>query len=284
MHAIFLKAFRSPLIHFIGIGLALFVVDHWLQQSLDPSTQDPYTINVSSAQQLALQQAFQAEHGRRPNQEELDAKLAYWLEEQMLSREAMALGLDKSDTIVRRQLALKMRLLLAQREALAEPSEDELNAWLVSHGQRYGSPENIHFEQIFLSRGKHGDALSMAAEKVQLALQASPDHWQSLSDPFISGLRFENADYANLRQHFGQTFAESVLALQGSDWQGPLASNLGLHFIRITARTGYEPAQLDNVRAQVMADFRRHQEQMTLAAALKDIKARYRIHYESSES
>ena len=284
MHALLLSARRSPLTLFIFIGLALFAVDRWIQNSADASLDDPYTIRVSNAQQLALQQAFHAEHGRPPNADELNAKLAFWLDEQMLYRGAMALNLDQSDTIVRRQLALKMRILLAQRNSTPTPSDAELKAWLDTQAQRYGTPANIDFEQVFLSRGKHGHGLLNAAKSTQIALQNQPSQWQTLSDPLVSGLSMKQANFDSLRRALGQDFAKAVLAITDQGWQGPIASSFGLHFVRITGRTGFQPARLDDIRAQVLADYLRDQEQLATAAALNDLKARYRIHFDTAES
>lgn len=284
MHALLLHARRSPLTIFIVLGLVLFGIDRLIQGVSEPYADDQYTIHVSSAQQLALSQAFQAEHGRPPNPEELQAKLAFWLDEQMLYREAMALNLDRSDTIVRRQLAQKMRLLLTQRTATTSVSNEDLQQWLDKHPQRYGTPAAIDFEQVFLSRGKQGQALPAVAGKIHAELLAHPTDWQRLSDPFVSGLSFHHASLVSLRNDFGRDFAQAVFAITEAGWQGPIASNLGLHFVRVIGRSAFQPVQLDDVREQVLTDYRQEQQRLATDKALNEIKARYRIHFDAVES
>src|SRR6185295_2323909 len=103
---------------------------------------------------------FRAERGRDPDAAELQTRLDRWIDEQVLYREALALGLDRKDVIVRRQLTQKMRFLIEDATMPAEPSTAELQAWLEQHAERYGQPSTVSFQQVFLSRGRHGADLA----------------------------------------------------------------------------------------------------------------------------
>ena len=278
------RTLRSPLMLFMLFGCALFAADRLLNGSTSERAGDYRDIHITSSQQLALREAFQAEHGRQPSNDELRDSLTFWIDEQVLYREAMALNLDRADVVVRRQLAQKMRFLLEQGTTLATPSDADLQAWLTQHASQYGSPPNVDFEHVFLSRGRHGDALLADAEQIRQKLQLTPDAWQTFSDPFASGLTLTQASPARLRAEFGPTFAAALADLPPGQWTGPVASSFGLHLIRITGRAEFQPASLDAVRAQVVRDYEIAERKRLSSEALARLKAGYRIRFEDAPS
>ncbi|MEO6698543.1 MAG: peptidylprolyl isomerase, partial [Paraperlucidibaca sp.] len=270
-------------------GLALFTVDRLINGAPTDLLSATHEIRISTSQQAALREAFQAEHGRQPNAAELRDRLAFWIEEQVLYREALALNLDRADVVVRRQLAQKMRFLLEQSPALTPPSDADLQSWLTQHASAYGTAPSLDFEHIFLSRGRHGDTLHAAAERIRQQLRHNPSTWQTLSDPFSSGLVLLQASPASVRAAFGPDFADRIqgLPLQQPpvrQWSGPIASSFGLHFVRLTTRSPFQPAQLATVRARVLADYEIAARKRLSDDALLRLKARYRIRFDDAPS
>ena len=278
------RVLRSPLTLFLLFGIALFAADRLLNGSTIDRAVDDRDIRITSSQQLALREAFQAEHGRQPSDAELRASLTFWIDEQVLYREAMALNLDRADVVVRRQLAQKMRFLLEQGTALTPPSDAALQAWLTQHASLYGSPPAVDFEHVFLSRGRHGDMLLAHAEQIRQQLSRRPDAWQALSDPFASGLTLRQATPVLLRAEFGPSFAPAIEQLPQGQWSGPVASSFGLHLVRITARSAFQPASLDAVRAEVLRDYEIAERKRLSREALARLKAGYRIRFEDAPS
>ena len=275
---------RSPLTLFLLFGIALFAADRMINGVGNDSIAATREIRITSSQQQALREAFQAEHGRQPSTAELRAKLAFWIDEQVLYREAMALNLDKADVVVRRQMAQKMRFLLEQGSALKPASDEDLQTWLTQHASDYGTPSSIDFEHVFLSRGRHGHALLADAAQVMQQLKSHPEIWATASDPFSSGLTITNATPAFVRAEFGQEFANAVASIQPGQWTGPVASSLGLHFVRVTARSAFQPAPLAAVRLRVQADYEAAERKRLSSEALKRLKASYQIHFDDSAS
>lgn len=278
------SALRSPLTLFLLFGILLFAADRLLNGPGADSFAESREIRITRSQQHALRDAFQAEHGRLPSDVELRAKLAFWIDEQVLYREAMALDLDSADVVVRRQMAQKMRFLLEQGMALKPATDAELQAWLDQHASDYGTPSSLSLEQVFLSRGRHGDALLDRAAQVMQQLKTDPARWNSYSDPVSSGNVLTQATPAQLRAAFGPDFAEALAKLPAGEWTGPIASSLGLHFVHITAVSHFQPAPLATVRERVLADFEAAERKRLSQEALNRLKARYQIHYEDIAS
>lgn len=275
---------RSPLTLFMLFGIALFAADRMINGVGNDSIAATREIRITSSQQQALREAFQAEHGRQPSTAELRAKLAFWIDEQVLYREAMALNLDRADVVVRRQMAQKMRFLLEQGTALKPASDADLQAWLTQHASDYGTPPSLNFEHVFLSRGRHGDTLLADAAEVMQQLGNHPETWSSASDPFSSGLILTNATPAFVRAEFGPEFANALARLPTGQWTGPIASSLGLHFVRVTARSAFKAAPLATVRLRVQADYEAAERKRLSSEALKRLKAGYQIHFDDNAS
>jgi hypothetical protein len=274
------RAWHEPLMRFLLLGLVLFAVDHALNGAR--STGDARIV-VTATQQAALAEAFRAEHGRAPQPAELQAGLDRWIDEQVLYREALALGLDRRDLIVQRQMTQKMRFLIEDAAVLPEPSESELQAWLDQHIETYGHPSTVSFEQVFLSRGRHGARLQDESARVARQLQQLPDAFVGLGDPFLVGQVVSSADAARLRREFGADFAESLHKLPQGRWAGPVVSSFGLHLVRVTQRGGFRPATLAEAGDRVRRDYLLAQRETQNREALAQLRARYRIEIEGRE-
>src|SRR5262245_28357691 len=101
---------REPLVHFLLLGAILFVVYAYAERGqvgIEQSKQIRLTIDDLS--QLFL--VFRSQWRRDPTPEELRQLVEDKVREEVLYREALALGLDKNDTIIKRRMAQKMQFL-----------------------------------------------------------------------------------------------------------------------------------------------------------------------------
>lgn len=269
---------REPFARFVLIGLALFAADRALNGA--PDVRDTRRIVITEAEQQALLQAYRAERGRAPDAAEWQARLDQWISDQVLYHEALRLGLDRKDVIVRRQLTQKMRFLLEDSAPLPAPSDDELQAWLAQHAQRYARAPAWSFDQIFLSRGRHGDALNAEAGKIQQRLTQSPESFASLGDAFSAGSKITAANPTQIRREFGPELVEAVRLAPLEQWAGPYVSSFGLHFIRVTAVIPAKPAMLAEVREQVLTDYTAEQHARRTRESIAQLRKRYRVDVE----
>ncbi|MDP3857016.1 MAG: peptidylprolyl isomerase [Stagnimonas sp.] len=200
-----------------------------------------------------------------------------WLEDEVLYREAVARGLGEGDLIIRRRLVQKMRLLLEVGADVAEPSEAQLRDWIAAHAGRYGGVARLSFDHLFLSRGRHDARLGADATAMAETLRQQPDaDLAALSDPHPGGTHIEALSAVELDRQFGKALAPQLGELPVGSWQGPLASSLGLHFVRIRERHLQTP-DYPAVRERAQRDWLLDQRELQTQRALDRLKARYGI-------
>ncbi|NGY03824.1 peptidyl-prolyl cis-trans isomerase [Solimonas terrae] len=191
---------------------------------------------------------------------------------ELLFREALRRGYAMDDLIVRRELVQRMRDALLQEHPVPAADDATLAAWLAQHAERYQAPARYSFDAVYLSRGEHGTGLQAAAEHVATVLRANPEQYARLGDPFPRGSHLERLDVTQIEADFGYALAKAVVGLPRGQWQGPLASPLGLHFLRIT---DVEPARvltLAEARPRLRVDYRQAQQQQVLREALARLR------------
>lgn len=201
---------------------------------------------------------------------------AAWFEEEVLYREALARGMDEGDLIVRRRLVQKMRLLLETAADVREPDAAALQAWIDAHPARYGELRRISLEHVFLSRSLRREQLAAEAAALAARLRAPAAALAPLpaGDPHPAGSAMADAGPRDLQRVFGAALAAQLAELALGEWQGPLRSALGLHFVRIHAREA-TPPQLAAVRERALRDHLLEQRRTQTELALADLKARY---------
>jgi hypothetical protein len=267
---------REPLVHFLLVGAALLAAHHAVapvragDDSLD-------RIAITPVQLSAMREEFRRAKGRSPDVAETQDLLNRWIDEEVLYREALRRGLDREDLIVRRQLQQKMRFVLEDLAPQAEPTPEELVAWLAQHPERFARPARLSLQQIFLSRAKHGAQLQDDAERLQLELARAQADFRRVGDPLPAGAALNQVTAQELTRHFGKAIADAAQTLPLDEWSAPIPSGLGLHLIRMTAR---EPAQALTVAEageHLVTEYRVWRAAQANRQALAKLRASYRI-------
>ncbi|NJN51241.1 MAG: peptidyl-prolyl cis-trans isomerase [Gammaproteobacteria bacterium] len=265
---------REPLFHFLAAGAVIFA----LYGAIGGEADDTHTITLSPGQVDRLQQVFAGQWRRPPTQDELNGLIDAHIEEEILYREAMALGLDADDTIVRRRLAQKMQFLIEDVAAPSEPTHAQLTDYFGEHRSQFQLPPVVTFTHIYFSSDRRADAEGDARAQLEDIAQAhdierAPDR----GDPFM--LRHDYADIteAELGRLFGTPFAQSVFSLPESGWQGPVRSGYGFHLVRIVAKTTPPEPEFDAVKSDVRAAYLDEERRRLNGQVLDEIKARYTV-------
>lgn len=248
------RILREPLLHFLLLGAAIFLAYSRVSK---PRTAEPGKIVVSAGQVAAMAEGFVRTWRRPPTGEELDGLLRDRVQEEVYSREAMALGLDKDDSIIRRRLRQKMEFLTDDVAALAEPTEEELNAYLNAHAETFRQQRQFTFSHVYLSTERHGPKLAEETAQLLVRLQqAGPQADVSeLGDPFLLAHQFQSLPAAEVAKQFGDKFAAKLGEVPVGQWQGPVESGYGVHLVCISDRTeGIVPA-LAEVRETVRREW-----------------------------
>jgi len=232
---------REPLLHFIVLGAVLFGADHLLASRDD----DPRTIVVDAEVDAHAIKVFKDARGRDPNKDELYALRKVWLDNEVLYREGIALGLDRGDTAIRERVIFKALSMVDAGLKLPAIDEPVLRSWFESHREKYDEPARYDFQEAVVV----GDRSEAAVRAFAQALNAgAPGEMQA-------DLRvFAARPHGNIVQSYGADFATALAAATANEWQA-MPSSGGLRVIRLTSLTALKPATFDDVSGAVLQDW-----------------------------
>ncbi|UCH46613.1 MAG: peptidyl-prolyl cis-trans isomerase [Betaproteobacteria bacterium] len=272
------RLLREPLVHFLAIGLLLFLLFALVS---DDQRDSGDRIEITDADVEQLVAIFRKQWQRSPNPQELQSLIDSRVREEVLYREALALGLEKDDTIVRRRLAQKVEFLMGDAGGVAEPDDTTLQAYYDENAERYREPPRLSFSHIYFNTDRRGEQAQEDARALLARLRAaSPRVTQALDegDPFMLPRVYVDKRTDEIARDFGRAFTEQMTGLQTKQWHGPVTSAYGLHLVYIGSREEASQPELDQVRSRVTNDWLVEQRQ----AADKRIYERLRSRYEIS--
>lgn len=263
---------KEPLLHFLVIGAVIFVV--FSIANKEEAAVSGNKILVSSAEIARLSDNWSRKMNRPPMEVELEGLIEAYIKEEVYYREALALGLDQNDTILRRRLMQKMEFLSNDLAELNQPDETELNRYFVENQDKYELPARISFTHIYFSMDKRGAKAFEDAKNVLLELKSprAPEH----GDPFMLEHDFFEETPSEVARLFGTGFAEALFTLETNTWQGPVESGYGLHLVCISKKIDARMPELASVMERVHTDWMFEQRQKTN----KEIYERFRERYE----
>lgn len=272
------RCLREPLVQFLVLGAALFGVHRWAA---------PPALGNAIVVPAAVVRSLRAGHLRRagtaPTAAEEAALIQRYVDAEILYREAVAMGLDRGDVIVRRRLVQKMEFLTESLEAAPAPSEAELEAYLDAHRDRYSVPPRVTLMHVFASTEQQGEHVAEAAAAMRERLEAGADPSRE-GDPFARGRVFSLHSEAELAAAFGPEFANRVMALPVGTWSEPIRSSYGLHVVRIAERRSRHRPSLAGVRSAVLGDWREERRAAANRVALERLRRRYQVRVEPEDA
>jgi peptidyl-prolyl cis-trans isomerase C len=266
------RCLRQPLLHFLVAGFALFV----LYGGLHPSTvnQDPQRIEITPevVQRLAI--SWLARWQRPASEQQLQALIDDYVKEEILYREALKLGLDNDDTIIRRRLAQKMDFLAEDVASLREPAPGVLEAWYNRHQDQYAPPPLATFHHVFFALDKRG---ADAQAQAQAALRGLTDRNSGEGDAFVFESASTEQSQDQVARVFGSKFALSLFQQTPGSWVGPVESGFGWHLVWIDTLAKPPAPPFETVAQQVKSDWLSEQRSESKRANFDALKARYEV-------
>jgi peptidyl-prolyl cis-trans isomerase C len=264
---------KEPLLHFLIIGVAIFAV--FSIANKEEAAVGGNKIVVSSAETERLSDAWSKRMNRPPTEIELQGLIEAFVKEEVYYREALALGLDQDDTIIRRRLMQKMEFLSNDLAELDQPDESALNKYFLENQEKYRLPAQISFTHIYFSIDKRG-ARALADSKLVLA-ELNVPRVPERGDSFMMEYDFVKETPSEVARSFGSDFAEQLFMLETNTWQGPAASGYGFHLVRISEKIDARMPELASVIDKVRTDFMFEQRQKINKEIYEKFKARYEI-------
>lgn len=262
------RVLREPLVHFLVLGAVLFGGIAFANDLKRPVVR----VDAQEIEQLATYWALQSQ--RPPTRAELSALIQERVDEELLSREAIRLGLDKDDMIVRRRLAQKMAFASEDVAAIPEPDEKALQAYYERNRDRYATPGRVALRHVYFSRDRTGQTPQAAAAEALARLKAGGS---AASDPSLLPLTYADVAEADLDRDYGPQFAAAVHGAAEGAWIGPVPSAYGLHVIRVERRLPPVIPPLSQVRDEVRAAWLAERRQDENRAFRAGLRKRYKV-------
>ena len=249
-----MKLFREPLFHFLILGAVIFVAHGLITRH---QTDKPGEIFVTQGAVENLVTGFTRTWQRPPTEDELRGLVSDYVREEAAYREALALGLDRDDMIVRRRLQQKLEFLSDDLATRVQPSDADLQSFLQAHKKMFQTESLFSFRQIYFNPQLHGENLRRDVARALDRLRAPGSHKSEIDagDPFLLQQNFDDVSLAELKKTFGEKFASAVSALPVGSWQGPIDSGYGVHLVYVAKSTPSRLPELAEVREQVRRDY-----------------------------
>jgi peptidyl-prolyl cis-trans isomerase C len=270
---------REPLVHFVLIGAVLFAVYSALHSKGAASTDSKkIVLTANDVNQISLM--WQAQGRPAPTADQIQSLLDNKIREEVLYREALALGLDKDDTIVKRRMAQKMDFLTEDLSDLRQPSREELGTWFAKNTDRFMLPGRISFRHLYFSFDKHGPQTATAAADSLKKISGKPSDASeaaTLADPFMFQDYYGDRSFDAIAKNFGPGFAKALFQLKPGSWQGPIESGYGWHLVFIDSLTPARVPAFEEVEADVKTAWVGEQRAEFKRNAFEAMRSRYEI-------
>jgi hypothetical protein len=270
---------REPLVQFVLIGAVLFLgsqVLHPRPEAGAPSTR----IELTEDDLRQMSVAWLAQGRPAPTPEQMRSLVDMKIREEILYREALALGLDKGDTIVKRRLAQKMEFLFEDVSALREPTRDELKAWFEKNSSRFALAPRASFRHLYFSPDRRRARAREDAVRALETLRAKPASAQmaaALADPFMFQDYYGDRSFEEMAKLFGPRFARALLQQPPGSWQGPIESGYGWHLVWVDSLTPARVPAFEEVETEAKTEWTADQRAETRRRAYEAMRARYEI-------
>jgi peptidyl-prolyl cis-trans isomerase C len=270
---------REPLVHFLLTGVMLFGL-YSLTRSGPPAAAPSKEIRLSLDELAQLTMLYESQWQRPPTPQDLELMVENKVQQEILYREALAMGLDKDDEIVKRRMAQKMQFLAEDVAAAREPSTTELKSWFEEHTAMFALPPRLSFRHLYFSPDRRSARAREDAAEALVQLAGQPEDAMiadSLADPFMFQAYYRDRAPDYLGKEFGPEFALAVAKLQPGSWQGPIESGFGWHLVFVdTVIPGRVPA-FEEIEPDVKTAWLSDQKARAWERAYKDMRAKYTV-------
>ena len=246
------KLIREPLVHFLALGAVLFGIGILRGEGSGPATN---RIAITPGAVERLLEGFRMTWQRPPTESEFRGLVEDYLKEEVLYREALEMGLDRDDQIIRRRMRQKLEFLTADLVESFAPTDEELQAHLDANVDRYRQETTVSFRQVYIRERQGAEQDRARATSILEELRTNPNaDPEQMGDPFMYPTTYRDMRERELFGVLGKEFAEQVFELVVGEWSGPITSTFGLHIARLDALDPGRPSELTEVRDAVRRD------------------------------
>jgi hypothetical protein len=284
------KFLKEPLVHFLAAGLGLFVLFGLVNRGDQDS--DPNVIMVDQEALLTFIQyrikAFNPNLAKKKlkalSDEELQRLIDDYVREEVLHREALALGLDEDDYVIRRRLVQKLEFITEGfAEAGADLDEAAVQRYFDANKADYYVEPYVTFTHVFFQTEDRPreQARALAEKELQklnrngVPFAEAPQH----GDRFLYHVNYVERTPDYVGSHFGPAMTRALFELEPNEfvWRGPFDSAYGVHLVLLTTNEKGREPELAELEARVREDARRARVREETEAAIADVVDAYDV-------
>lgn len=267
---------REPLAHFLALGALIFIGAHWIEQA-QSNARRQIVVDRTLAQRII--QLQQVQNGTTPSAAQLQRLIENYVDDEVMYREALRMGLDQDDEIVRRRLIQKVQFLQRDLTPPASPSETDLHDYFERHLQRFALPATVSFEHVYFSP-EHGgwSAAEGTARRARGELISGSIRASDAGDAFPLQLRGRDWTPADAKQIFGDTpVVNALFSTRAHEWSQPVRSGYGWHLVRPLEHRAQTVPAFASVRGEVQAAYLDEAAAAANRRQLDTLRSRYEI-------
>ena len=270
---------REPLIHFLLIGAALFLLFEVFDDPVGPQSS---RVVITNGQIAFLKASFTRIRQHSPTEQELQGLIDGYVREEIFYREALALGLEKDDPVIRRRLRQKLELMSDDLAGIIIPTDDQLQQFLETHPEIFKTEPRIAFRHVFLDVAQRGNAaLEESARLLAVLSDAGSDsNPETLGDRLMLPKTFQLTHASEIAKLFGESFSIELNNITPGKWTGPVQSGYGLHLILVTEHVSGRLPRLDEIRETIEWEWTAAHRTELKENIYNELRGRYTIVFE----
>lgn len=283
---ILIKWTAYPVVQFMGIGLLMFLINTYILQADSAKNENEYNVSLTAGEVRSMQEVWTSKWQRPPTEVEMEGMINQRVEETILFREAVKIGLDKNDDIIRQRMAQKLEFLSNDLVKPDSATAKEVKEYFERNIENYTTPRNITITQLFVDPKKHG---ASQEEEVRTRLtklngmDAASSGISRYGDQFLLQSYFPNKSELELGKLFGGEFANNIFEFEADKWVGPVNSQYGPHLVYIANKTQAIVPDLETVKELVTEDLQRAKQEKLNSLNIDGILSRYKVVIEEED-
>lgn len=267
------KILKEPFLHFIVLGIFLFVLYGWLNEKTD----DKNTIIINDFDVSSIISKWEMQWKRPPTEKELENSINLNIKQEIFYQEALKMNFDHNDEIIKRRLAQKMQFLSNDIASMIEPTNEELKKYYQEHEAKYIAPPTYTIYQITFSPDDRKDHLKDATETLKKHPDASFNEMKELGDALPFNYYYENINAGELGLQLGSNFAEELNNVGINQWTGPIKSGFGYHLVYIVEKTPPTLPDFELIKSDIIRDYEYDYQNEINETIYQDFKKQYEI-------
>jgi peptidyl-prolyl cis-trans isomerase C len=275
---------KSPFVHIVLLGClvgVMLVVVLGRPSAVDDTTR----VVVTPSAVAQMHAGWTRRWMREPTAAELRTMIENFVHDEVLYREAVRLGYDKDDAVIRNTLKVKMEFLGESQAQKTEPSLEEIQAYYAMRKDRYREPPTVSFVHVYFNPDTRGLEIEADVKQDLKMLIAENSDAQKLSDygdRFMLKNHYVGQDESQMRREFGTAFAQQVVSLTPGTWHGPIPSGYGMHLVKVYDRQeGYLP-ELKDIETAILNDMDYENREAARQLFYTEVLRNYQIEYDDS--